>query len=117
MSEATETDNETEIDSEDTVPHVKVAGPHPATAGRNIDAMLNVGLHVQIVLGRSRMPISQILKLTRGSIIELDKKIGDPVEVMINDRLIARGDLVKLPGERLGVELTEIVKDYVAESE
>ena len=40
---------------------------------------------------------------------------GDPVEVMINDRLVARGDLVKLPGNRLGVSLTEIVKDYVSE--
>ena len=61
------------------------------------------------------MPIAQLLKLTRGSVIELDKKIGDPVEVMINDRLVARGDLVKLPGDRLGVSLTEIVKDYVSE--
>ena len=83
--------------------------------GRNIDAMLNVGLQVQIILGRSRMPISHLLKLTRGSIIELDKKIGDPVEVMINDRLVARGDLVKMPGDKLGVSLTEIVKDYVPE--
>lgn len=83
--------------------------------GRNIDAMLNVGLQVQIILGRSRMPIAQLLKLTRGSVIELDKKIGDPVEVMINDRLVARGDLIKLPGDRLGVSLTEIVKDYVSE--
>jgi flagellar motor switch protein FliN len=81
--------------------------------GRNIDAMLNVDLQVQIVLGRSRMPISQLLKLTRGSIIELDKKIGDPVEVMVNNRLVARGDLVKLADDRLGVSLTEIVKDYV----
>ena len=85
----------------------------PSQGGRNIDAMLNVGLQVQIVLGRSRMPISQVLKLTRGSIIELDKKMGDPVEILINDRLVAKGDLVKLAGDRLGVELTEIVKDYV----
>ena len=83
--------------------------------GRNIDAMLNVGLQVQIILGRSRMPISQLLKLSRGSIVELDKKIGDPVEVMINDRLVARGDLVKMPGDKLGVSPTEIVKDYAPE--
>lgn len=89
------------------------SGEAPPSEGRNIDAMLNVGLQVQIVLGRSRMPISQLLKLTRGSIIELDKKIGDPVEVMINDRLVARGDLVKLQDDRLGVSLTEIVKDYI----
>ncbi|MCB1380988.1 MAG: FliM/FliN family flagellar motor switch protein [Alphaproteobacteria bacterium] len=92
---------------------VKPEEHEAAPSGRNIDAMLNVGLQVQVILGRSRMPISQVLKLTRGSIIELDKRIGDPVEVMINDRLVARGDLVKLAGERLGVELTEIVKDYI----
>ncbi|MEQ5870846.1 FliM/FliN family flagellar motor switch protein [Sagittula sp. NFXS13] len=81
-----------------------------------IDAMLNVGLNVQIVLGQTRMPIAQLLKLSRGSIIELDKSIGQPVEVVINDRLVARGDLVKLEDDRLGVSLIEIVKDYVSEA-
>ena len=83
--------------------------------GQNIDAMLNVGLNVQIVLGRTRMPIAQLLKLSRGSIIELDKRIGQPVEVVINDRLVARGDLVKLEDDRIGVSLIEIVKDYVTD--
>lgn len=92
-----------------------VAAPKPADGGQGIDAMLNVGLNVQIVLGQTRMPIAQLLKLSRGSIIELDKSIGQPVEVMINERLVARGDLVRLPDERLGVSLIEIVKDYVSE--
>jgi len=92
-------------------------GPSDAgEAGRNIDAMLNVGLKVQIVLGHSRMPIANLLKLSRGSVIELDKRIGEPVDVVINDRLVARGDLVKLEGERIGVSLTEIVKDYISGS-
>ncbi len=82
--------------------------------GQNINAMLNVGLNVQIVLGQSRMPIAQLLNLSRGSVIELDKKIGEPVDVMINDRLVARGDLVKVAENRIGVTLTEIVKDYVS---
>ncbi len=81
--------------------------------GHNINAMLNVGLNVQIVLGHSRMPIQQLLGLSRGSVIELDKKIGEPVDVMINDRLVARGDLVKVGENRVGVTLSEIVKDYV----
>ena len=92
------------------------AGGAAGGAGRNIDAMLNVGLNVQIVLGHSRMPIANLLKLSRGSVIELDKKIGEPVDVVINDRLVARGDLVKLEGERIGVSLTEIVKDYISGS-
>lgn len=82
--------------------------------GQSIKAMLNVGLDVQIVLGRARMPISQLLALSRGSVIELDKKIGEPVDVMINDRLVARGDLVKVGENRIGVTLTEIVKDYIS---
>ncbi|OWY15743.1 flagellar motor switch protein FliN [Thioclava sp. JM3] len=81
--------------------------------GQNVNAMLNVGLSVQIVLGQSRIPISQLLNLSRGSVIELEKKIGEPVDVVINDRLVARGDLVKVGDNRLGVTLTEIVKDYV----
>ena len=78
-------------------------------SGYNIDAMLNVGLNVEIVLGKTRMPISQLLKLSRGSIIELDKKIGEPVDVVINDRLVARGEVVVVE-DRLGVTMTEIVK-------
>ena len=52
----------------------------------------------------------------RGSVIELDRRIGEPVDVVINDRLVARGDLVKLDGDRIGVTLTEIVKDYVSDN-
>ena len=81
----------------------------------SVRAMLNVSLDVQIVLGRSRMPVSQLLALSRGSVIELDKKIGEPVDVMINDRLVARGDLVKVGENRIGVTLTEIVKDYLSQ--
>ena len=92
-----------------------MTGNRKADSGYNIDAMLNVGLNVEIVLGKTRMPISQLLKLSRGSIIELDKKIGEPVDVVINDRLVARGDLVKLAEDRVGVSLIEIVKDYVSE--
>ncbi|MGY3439985.1 FliM/FliN family flagellar motor switch protein [Marinovum sp. KMM 9879] len=91
------------------------ATARPAKSGSGIDAMLNVGLDVQIVLGRARMPIAQLLKLSRGSIIELDKSIGQPVEVVISDRLVARGNLVKLDDDRLGVSLTEIVKDFVSD--
>ncbi|MGR3571018.1 FliM/FliN family flagellar motor switch protein [Brevirhabdus sp.] len=93
----------------------RTTGSAQGENGHNIDAMLNVGLNVQVVLGRTRMPIAQLLKLSRGAIIELDKNIGQPVEVVINDRLVARGDLIKLADERIGVSLTEIVKDYVSD--
>lgn len=97
----------------ETVIETMVSAQTAEAGGHNINAMLNVGLNVQIVLGHARMPIAQLLSLSRGSVIELDKKIGEPVDVMINDRLVARGDLVKVGENRIGVTLTEIVKDYV----
>ena len=81
--------------------------------GRNIDALLNVRLDVRVVLGRSRMPISELLELSKGSVIELDRKVGDPVDIVINDRMVARGDLVKVNGDHIGVALREIVKDFI----
>ena len=81
--------------------------------GQGVNAMLNVSLSVQVVLGEARMPVSQLLSLSRGSVVELDRRIGQPLDVMINDRLVARGDLVKVGEDGLGITLTEIVKDYV----
>ena len=63
-----------------------------------------------MVLGRSRVSISELLELTKGSVIELDRKVGDPIDIMINDRMVARGDLVKVNGEFIGVALREIVR-------
>ncbi|MGR3551401.1 flagellar motor switch protein FliN [Pseudooceanicola sp.] len=115
--EKTETTELPEADPEiqETVMDAMMGTRRDDGAGYNIDSMLNVGLNVQIVLGQTRMPISQLLKLSRGSVIELDKKIGEPVDIVINDRLVARGDLVKLDEDRIGVSLIEIVKDYVSE--
>ncbi|ETX16305.1 flagellar motor switch protein FliN [Roseivivax halodurans JCM 10272] len=79
-----------------------------------MEAVMNVNLDVQVVLGECRMPISSLLKLGRGSVIELDQKIGEPVSLVINDRLVARGDLVKISEDRIGVSLTEIVLEHPA---
>jgi flagellar motor switch protein FliN/FliY len=84
-----------------------------AQGGRNVDALLNVRLDVRVVLGRTRMQISELLELNKGSVIELDRKVGDPVDITINDRLVARGDLVKVNGDLIGVALREIVKDFI----
>jgi flagellar motor switch protein FliN len=107
-----------ELEAPDAGSAAAVAGaaPKSAQSGRSIEALLNVDLRVQVILGHARMPISQLLKLTRGAVIELDRRIGEPVDVVINDRLVARGDLVKLDNDRIGVTLTEIVHDYVADS-
>ena len=84
--------------------------------GKNLDAILGVKLDVRAVLGRSRIPISELLNLTKGSVIELDRRVGEPVDLMINDRMVARGDLVRVQGDMLGVALREIVKDFVTDN-
>jgi flagellar motor switch protein FliN len=82
---------------------------------RSVEATRQVPLEVSIVMGRSRMKVSQILKLARGSVIELDRHIGDPVEIMINETLVARGELVEVPGGRVGINLTEMVKQIITD--
>ena len=82
---------------------------------KSLDAIFGVKLDVRVVLGRSRMPISELLNLTKGSVIELDRRVGEPVDIMINDRMVARGDLVRVQGDSLGVALREIVKDFVSD--
>jgi flagellar motor switch protein FliN/FliY len=83
---------------------------------RGIEAMMDVRMNVQIVLGQARMPIAELLKLGRGSVVELDRQVGEPVDVLVNDTLVARGNLVKLAGDRIGVTLTEVMRGAMAES-
>lgn len=75
----------------------------------NLDTIYEIPVNVTVVLGRAKMSVNQLLKLGRGAVIELDKKVGDAVEIFINDRLIAKGEVV-IVDERVGVTITEIVK-------
>jgi flagellar motor switch protein FliN/FliY len=74
-------------------------------------AVLRVPVNVQVVIGNAKMPVNQVLRLSRGAVIELDRKVGEPVDIMINDRTVARGELVIVDGDRIGVTLVEIVKE------
>jgi flagellar motor switch protein FliN len=74
----------------------------------NLDLVLDVPLRLNVELGRATMLISDILSLGPGSVIELDKLAGEPVDVVVNDRVIARGEVVVVD-ESFGVRLTEIV--------
>jgi flagellar motor switch protein FliN/FliY len=76
--------------------------------GHGIELLLDVALEVSVELGRSHMPISDILALRTGSVIELDKLAGEPVEVSVNGTLIARGEGVVVD-EKFGVRITEVV--------
>ena len=80
----------------------------PRTAA-DLQAVFDVPVKVSAVLGRSQMEVSELLKLDQGTIVELDRKVGEPIDIFINDRLVARGEVV-LMENRLGVTMTEIIK-------
>jgi len=75
----------------------------------DLEAVFDVPVQVSAVLGRASMPISQLLKLGRGAVVELDRKVGEAIDIYVNDRLVARGEVVTVE-DRLGVTMTEIVK-------
>ena len=73
-----------------------------------LEALLDVEVEITAVLGTSMMPISQILKLGRGAVVELNRNVGEDIEVHANNRVVANGEVVVVE-DRLGVNLTEIV--------
>lgn len=75
---------------------------------RNLNLILDIPLKVTVELGRTKMPVSDLLNLTQGSVIELAKLAGEPMEVLVNDKLIARGEAVVV-NEKFGVRLTDII--------
>lgn len=75
----------------------------------DLEAVFDVPVRISVVLGRTKIPVSQLLKLDTGSVIELDRQVGEAVEIFVNARLVARGEIV-LVENRLGVTMTEIVK-------
>ena len=76
----------------------------------NRDTILSIPVTVQVVFGGASMPVAQLIKLGRGAVVPLDRKVGDPVDIVVNGRVVARGDIVVVDEEtsRLGVSLTEI---------
>lgn len=75
----------------------------------DLEAIFDVPVRVSAVLGRASMEVSDLLKLGTGSVVELDRKVGEAIEIYVNDRLIARGEVV-LVEEKLGITMTEIIK-------
>lgn len=76
---------------------------------KDLDAVYDIPVQVSAVLGRATMQVSQLLKLGRGAVVELDRKVGEAIDIYVNNRLIARGEVVVVD-ERLGVTMTEIIK-------
>ncbi len=78
-------------------------------SSQDLDAVYDIPVQVSAVLGRATMEVSQLLKLGRGAVVELDRKVGEPIDIYVNNRLVARGEVVVVE-DRLGVTMTEIVK-------
>jgi flagellar motor switch protein FliN/FliY len=83
--------------------------PVPAKSASDLEQVFDVPVMVSAVLGNSRMPIGDLLKLAPGALLELDRKVGEAIDIFVNNRLVARGEVV-LVDERLGVTMTEIIK-------
>lgn len=75
----------------------------------DVTAIYDIPVQISAVLGRSSMQVSQLLKLGRGAVVELDRKVGEAIDIYVNNRLVARGEVVVVE-DKLGVTMTEIVK-------
>jgi flagellar motor switch protein FliN/FliY len=83
----------------------------PGTAAPNLDMVMRIPVTVKIVLGSTTMPVASLVKLGRGAIIPLDRRVGEPVDVVVNGRVVARGEVVVVDEatSRFGIALTEVV--------
>ena len=83
----------------------------------NLNAILSIPVTVQIVLGSASLPVASLMKLARGAVISLDQRVGDPVDVVVNGKIVARGEIVVIDeaSQRFGVSLLEIVTSPGAE--
>src|SRR6202453_1106006 len=77
---------------------------------RELEAVYDIPVTVSAVLGKATMQVSQLLKLGRGAVVELDRKLGEAIDIYVNNRPVARGEVVMVDDNRLGVTMTEIVK-------
>ncbi|MFQ5533706.1 MAG: flagellar motor switch protein FliN [Sphingomonadales bacterium] len=81
----------------------------PTRTAADLESVFDIPVKVSAVLGKCQLQVSQLVKLGRGAVIELDRKVGEAIDVYVNNRLVARGEVV-LVDDRLGVTMTEIVK-------
>lgn len=81
----------------------------PMHNAKDLEAVYDIPVQLSAVLGKASMQVSQLLKLGRGAVVELDRKVGEAIDIYVNNRLVARGEVVVVD-ERLGITMTEIIK-------
>ena len=83
-----------------------VGDKSPAEA---LSAVYDIPVQLAAVLGKTSMPVNQLLRLGRGAVVELDRKVGEPIDIYVNNRLVARGEVL-IVDDHLGITMTEIIK-------
>ena len=103
-------DDANAVDGEiETGQQVAAVGDEEEITAAGLNAVYDIPVQIAAVLGTSSMQVSQLLKLGRGAVVELDRKVGEANDIYVNNRLVARGEVVVV-NERLGVTMTEIIK-------
>lgn len=77
---------------------------------KDLSAVYDVPVVVSAILGKTKMPVNQLLKLGRGAVVELDSRVGEPIDILVNSRLVARGEVIVMDDNKLGITMTEIIK-------
>jgi flagellar motor switch protein FliN/FliY len=95
--------------AEDAAPLAPTDGDQMARGAADLEAVFDVPVQVSAVLGRARMEVGELLRLGPGAVLELDRKVGEAIDIYVNNRLVARGEVV-LVEDKLGVTMTEIIK-------
>lgn len=103
-----------EFEDEDGASDSDDSRPNESELNKNISAIHDVPVNVTAVLGKASMQVSQLLKLSRGAVVELDRKVGEAIDIYVNNRLVARGEVV-IVDDQLGVTMTEIIKSDSAD--
>jgi flagellar motor switch protein FliN len=83
--------------------------PESPRSAKDLEPVYDIPVRVSAVLGKSTMEVSQLLRLGRGAVVELDRKVGEAIDIYVNNRLVARGEVVVVE-DRLGITMTEIIK-------
>ena len=90
-------------------PNTLPDGGDAARGAQDLEAVFDVPVQVSAVLGRAKMDVGDLLKLGPGTVLELDRKVGEAIDIYVNNRLVARGEVV-LVEDKLGVTMTEVIK-------
>jgi flagellar motor switch protein FliN/FliY len=98
-----------ELQAQDSGPLAPSQPDSVQRGAQDLEALFDVPVQVSAVLGRARMDVGELLKLGPGAVLELDRKVGEAIDIYVNNRLVARGEVV-LVEDKLGVTMTEIIK-------